>query len=247
MLESEFEVVDVVVDGRALMKSALQLMPDGAILEVTLPQLTGIDAGRRLEKKLPSLKLMFLTANSGVNAVAEAFRSGASAYMLKQSGAEELMAVVRRVMRGESYLSPLIARETIDYLLRTSTPERPDRITTRQAEVLQLLTEGSSMKEVAATLGISISTVALHKYNMMEKLGIESNAELIQYALRTYMAPPQGSRTVTDSAGTRFMEVPKETRGLLALLRRNGERQRQLKGAAKTRQQAENRYAMDIQ
>jgi DNA-binding NarL/FixJ family response regulator len=248
MLEPEFAVVDVAADGRALVKSTLQFKPDGVVLEVNLPQLNGIDAARELKQKLPKLKLIFLTANSNANVAAEAFRSGASAYLLKRSGAEEFMTAIRRVVRGESYISPVIERETIDYILRFSSHAKSDRkITTREAEILQLLTEGSSMKQVAAILGISKNTIAFHKYKMMKRLGIGSNAGLIQYAMRRYMAPPQGSWTVTDSAGTRFMEVPEGTRDLLAPLRSNGERQRQLKSAARTRPRMENRYATNIQ
>jgi len=248
MLEPEFEVVNIAADGRALVKSTLQFKPDGVLLEVNLPRLNGIEAARQIKQKLSTLTLIFFTANSDVNVAAEAFRSGASAYLLKRSGAEEFLAAIRRVMRGESYLSPVIARETIDYILRTSSLEKSGRkITAREAEVLQLLTEGSSMKQVAAILGISTSSVAFHKYKMMEKLGIESNAELIQYAMRTHFAPPQVSWTVTDSAGTRFRQVPEETRDLFAPLRNNGERRRQLKSVARTRPRMENRYATNIQ
>src|SRR5580704_3292569 len=116
MLEPEFEVVGVASDGRALLNLALRLKPDGVILEVTLPHLNGIEAVRQLNQKLPTLRIIFLAANSDVNVVAEAFRVGASAYLLKRGGADEFVTAMRRVMRGESYLSPMIARETIDYL-----------------------------------------------------------------------------------------------------------------------------------
>jgi DNA-binding NarL/FixJ family response regulator len=218
------------------------------ILEVTLPQLSGIDAASQLGRKLPSLKLVFLTAIADVGAAAEAFRSGASAYLLKRCGAEEFMTALRRVMRGESYLSPLITRETINYILHASNHLKSSRqITGREAEILQLLAEGSSMKEAAAILGIRPNTVAFHKYKMMEKLGIGTNAELIQYAMRNHMAPPQRSWMVSDLAGTRLMDMSEKTGDLLALPRVVNERERQLKNAPRTRQRTENTYATEIQ
>ena len=248
MLGPEFEVADVAVDGRALVKSAIQLKPDGVILEVALPQLNGIDVARQLKLRVPMLKLIFLSANSDVNVAAEAFRAGASGYVLKRSGAQEFVAAVRRVMRGESYLSPLIARETIDYLLRSPdvTTSRP-RITAREAEILQLLAEGSSMKQVAAVLGITSGTVAFHKYKMMERLGIESNAGLIQYAMSMYMTVPQSGWVATRGEQRPFMLPPEETEELLPLLRGNGEGQRQLRGHARMRRRPERAYAADIQ
>jgi DNA-binding NarL/FixJ family response regulator len=188
MLQPEFNVVGVVTDGRALVHAALELKPDAAIVDVSIPHLNGLDAGEQIKRKLPLLKLVFLSMNADPAVAAEAFRRGASAYILKHSGAEEFMAAIRRVMRGHSYLSPLIARETLTYLL-----ERPQelndekRITQRQSEILQLLAEGRSMKEVAAILDLAPGTVAFHKYNMMERLGITTNAGLLLYAMKHFI------------------------------------------------------------
>jgi len=121
---------------------------------------------------------------------AEAFRRGAAAFVLKQSAAEELVTAVRKVVRGESYLSPLIARETVTFLLNKDAGASSEKkITKRQNEILQLLVEGMSMKEVAAELNLQPGTVAFHKYRMMETLGIKTNAELLEYAIKNRISP----------------------------------------------------------
>jgi DNA-binding NarL/FixJ family response regulator len=188
ILQTEFDVLRVVTDGRALVQAALELRPDGAIIDISMPLLNGLDAAEQIKRKLPSIKLVFLTVNSDPGVAAEAFRRGASGYVLKLSGAEEFLAAVRTVMRGTSYLSPLIARETLTYLLhrpRNGNGEKP--ITRRQSEILQLLAEGHAMKDIADILDISAGTVAFHKYNMMEKLGITTNAALLMYAMKHHM------------------------------------------------------------
>ncbi len=188
MLEPEFEVLGVHTDGRALVQAALSLKPDLVLLDIGMPQLNGLDAGEQIKTKLPKTKLVYLTMNVAPEVVAEAFRRGASAYVLKQSAAEELLTALRRVLRGESYLSPLITRETVAHLLSRSTSDRGEkRITTRQSEILQLLAEGKSMKEAAAILDLKAGTIAFHKYRMMQTLGIKTNAELLEYALKRQM------------------------------------------------------------
>ncbi|HTR00099.1 MAG TPA: response regulator transcription factor, partial [Candidatus Acidoferrum sp.] len=155
MLEPEYQVVGVDTDGRSLVKSALTLKPDVVILDIAMPHLNGLDAAQQIKQKLPSAKLIFLTMNQAPEVAAEAFRRGASAFVLKQSAADELVTAVRTVLRGESYLSPLVARETVNFLLHQAKPlteESP--ITTRQSEILQLLAEGMSMKEVANELNL---------------------------------------------------------------------------------------------
>lgn len=188
MLEPEFEVVAVVTDGRALVRAAVDHKPDLAIIDISLPHLNGLDASLQIKQKVSSIKFLFLTMNTDPELAAEAFRRGASGYVLKHSGAEELMAAIRKVMRGESFLSSLITRDTVTYLLRQPRPQVGERkITPRQSEILQLLAEGQSMKQVAATLDISPGTVAHHKYQMMEKLGTATNADLFRYAIKRHM------------------------------------------------------------
>jgi DNA-binding NarL/FixJ family response regulator len=191
ILEPEFEVVGIVTDGRSLLKAAASLKPDVIIVDISMPHLNGLDAGEQIKHKMPSVKLVFLTMNLTADVAAEAFRRGASAYVLKHSAAEELLTAIRKVVHGESYLSPLIARETVTFLLnqgKTQSDEK--RITKRQIEILQLLAEGMSMKEVAGVLELKPGTVAFHKYRMMETLGVKTNAELLEYAIKRQMLSP---------------------------------------------------------
>ncbi len=188
LLQPEFEVVEVVTDGRSLVKAALALKPDLIILDIAMPRLNGLDAGEQIKQRLPATKLLFLTMNSAADVAAEAFRRGAAGYVLKQSAAEELLIAIRKVVQGESYLSPLIARETVTFLLNQGKPRSDERrITKRQTEILQLLAEGMSMKEVADVLDLKPGTVAFHKYRMMETLGVRTNAELLEYAIKRQM------------------------------------------------------------
>jgi DNA-binding NarL/FixJ family response regulator len=173
-----------------LIPSAVELQPDLIIVDIYMPHLNGLDAGGQVKLKLPRVKLVFLTMNMAEDIAAEAFRRGASAYVLKQSAADELLLAVRKVTQGSSYLSPLVAKETVAYLLRQEKKFREEkRITHRQSEILQLLVEGMSMKEVANTIDIKPGTVAFHKYKMMETLNVKTNAELLEYAIKRHMTP----------------------------------------------------------
>jgi DNA-binding NarL/FixJ family response regulator len=187
-IEPEFEVVGVVTDGRALLEAANALKPNIVLLDIGMPNLNGLDAGEQIKRKMPNVKLVFLTMNQGADVAADAFRRGASAYVLKQSAAEELLTALRKVVRGESYLSPLITRETVTHLLNQNKgPAQEKAITTRQSEILQLLAEGKSMKEAGSILNLATGTVAFHKYRMMQSLGIKTNAELLEYAIKLQM------------------------------------------------------------
>lgn len=190
LLEPEFQVVDIVTDGRSLMRAGLALKPDVIVLDIAMPRLNGLDAGEQIKQKLPAVKLVFLTMNATADVAAEAFRRGAAGYVLKHSAAEELLIAIRKVVQGESYLSPLIARETVTFLLNQGKSRADEkRITKRQSEILQLLAEGMSMKEVASVLELKPGTVAFHKYRMMETLGVKTNAELLEYAIKRQMTP----------------------------------------------------------
>jgi len=189
LLESEYEIVATVSDGRALVQAATELRPQLIIVDVAMPILNGLDAGQQVKEFLPSVKLVYLTMNHDADLAAEAFRRGASGYLLKTCAASELTTAVREVLRGKSYLSPTIARDTVDFLLRQGTRliEEGERLTERQREVLQLLAEGKCMKEVADVLNITTRTVAFHKYRIMEVLNAKSSAELVQYAIRNHL------------------------------------------------------------
>jgi len=182
ILEPEYEVVKIVTDGRALLEAAFALKPDVVILDIAMPLLNGLDAAGQIKHKMPAAKLVFLTMNMTAEVAAEAFRRGASAYVPKHSAIDELIFAIRKVVHGESYLSPLIARETVNFLLNQRKTQTR-HITSRQSEVLQLLAEGMSMKEVAHVLNIKPGTVAFQKYRMMETLGVKTNADLLKYAL----------------------------------------------------------------
>jgi len=189
LLESEYDVVGTVSNGRALVRAAAELKPHLIIVDVAMPLLNGLDAGQQVKEFLPSVKLVFLTMNHDADLAAEAFRRGASGYLLKTCAASELTIAVREVLKGKSYLSPTIAKDTVDFLLRQDKKliEESDRLTERQREVLQLLAEGKCMKEVADVLNITTRTVAFHKYRIMEVLNAKNGAELIQYPIRNHL------------------------------------------------------------
>jgi len=189
LLESEYEVVATVSDGRALVRAVAELRPHLVILDVSMPLLNGLDAGQQAKDLLPSVKLIFLTMNHDADLAAEAFRRGASGYLVKTCAASELTIAVRKVLRRKSYLSPMIAKDTVDFLIRQDKKliDETERLTERQREVLQLLAEGKCMKEVGAVLNLTTRTVAFHKYRIMEVLNIRTNAELVQYAIRTHL------------------------------------------------------------
>ena len=190
LLEPEFQVDGIVTDGRALIRSAVELKPDIIILDICMPQLNGLDAAEQIKRKLPAVKLVFLTMTMAADVAAEAFRRGASGYVLKQSAGDELLLAVRKVREGLSYLSPLLAKETVTFLQREQKGfSEEKRITRRQSEVLQLLAEGMSMKEVANVINTKPGTVAFHKYRMMETLNLKTNAALLEYAIKRNMTP----------------------------------------------------------
>jgi DNA-binding NarL/FixJ family response regulator len=192
LLEPEFNVVAMVSDGRELLKVEPELRPDVIILDISMPGLNGLDAGELIKQRNHTVKLIYITMSVAADVAAEAFRRGASGYVVKQSSAEELITAIRRVVRGQSYLSPLITKDTVEYLLRSGAVYNEEkRITTRQSEVLQLLAEGKSMKEVAYILQLKPGTVAFHKYRIMEALGIKTSAALIEYAIKHHMISSQ--------------------------------------------------------
>jgi DNA-binding NarL/FixJ family response regulator len=188
LLEPEFEVVGIVDNGRELLRMACELKPEVVVLDIAMPQLNGLDAGDQLKHLLPATKLVYLTVNMSPEVAAEAFRRGASGYVVKTSAAAELITAIRRALKSESYLSSIITKETVSFLLRSRQSYVAEkRITRRQSEILQLLAEGMSMKEIAGVLNVKPGTVAFHKYRIMETLDLKTNAELIQYALKHHL------------------------------------------------------------
>lgn len=185
LLEPEYEVIGTVEDGRAVIKAAAELHPDMAILDVSMPLLNGLDAGRRLKAMMPQLKLIYLTMNSDPDYAKEALGFGASAYLLKNSLPSELLQAVREVVKGKCYITPSITKALDDAFIRDPRDvSRPTHLTNRQREILQMLAEGRSMKEIANILSITHRTVRFHKAQIMQELGIHSHMELLQYAIK---------------------------------------------------------------
>ena len=179
LLESECDVVGVVADGRAVLAEAPTLQPDIVVLDVAMPLLNGLDTARQLRKLMPDVKLIFLTVSEDPEVAAEAFRVGAAGFLLKNSAASELLQAIREVSRGQSYITPLATRGLLGNLLHASeTAAKSVELSTRQREVLQLLAEGHTMKEIARVLKITPRTVAFHKYSMMELLGVKSSRRI---------------------------------------------------------------------
>jgi DNA-binding NarL/FixJ family response regulator len=185
VLEVEYDVVGSVGDGLALLNAAERLRPDVVVLDIAMPLLNGLDAGRQLRNNLPAAKLVFLTMNEDPYLVGEAFRAGASAYLLKQGAALELTIAISDVLKGKTYVTPCIAGGLANIsLLDPETREQAPQPTARQRQVIQLLAEGRSMKEIADLLHITMRTVASHKYRVMEILQIRTSAELVRYAVK---------------------------------------------------------------
>jgi DNA-binding NarL/FixJ family response regulator len=187
LLSDECDVVGQVSDGRALVAAAEQLKPDVIVLDISMPLLNGVEAARQIKQKLKTVKLVFLTMNEDADLAAEAFRAGESAYLLKRSAASELPLAIREVMQGRSYVTPLVTEGLVESLLQPEPRKPAHELTPRQREVLQLLAEGRSMKEVASVLNLTPRTVAFHKYRMMDELKVKSTAELVQYAVKHHI------------------------------------------------------------
>ena len=190
LIEPEFDVVGTFSDGISLVEGAVELKPNVIVLDVGMPKMNGLNAGERLKQTMPLVKLVYLTMNQDPDIAGEAFRLGASAYVLKNSAAKELLQAIREVVRGGYYVTPLMTEGMSGSFVRNFKQRKSKyHLTLRQKEVLQLLAEGRSMKEVAFELNVSPRTVAFHKYSMMEHLHIRSSAELIEFAMKSSLAP----------------------------------------------------------
>jgi DNA-binding NarL/FixJ family response regulator len=185
MLEPEFELAGVVEDGQALLTTAAQLKPDLILLDIAMPALNGIDAARQLRKIVPSSKLIFLTMHADPDYITEALLTGASGYLLKRSAASELMTAIREVLAGRSYVSPMLGSGRMEMVKAASRAGQSpsDRLTPRQREVLQLVAEGRSRKEIAALLGISVKTVEFHKAALSRLFQLRTTADFTKYAI----------------------------------------------------------------
>jgi DNA-binding NarL/FixJ family response regulator len=187
LLAADCDVVGKAADGRALVDAALRLKPDVIVLDISMPLLNGLEACRQIKAQLRGVKVVFLTMNEDPQLAAEAFRAGASGYLLKRSAGSELATAIREVSQGRSYVTPIMTGALLESFLQETPPGAADQLTARQREVLQLLAEGRSMKEVASLLNLTPRTVAFHKYRMMQQLRVKSTAELIQYAVKQHI------------------------------------------------------------
>jgi DNA-binding NarL/FixJ family response regulator len=185
LLDGECEVVGQVSDGGALVKTAGAIQPDVIVLDISMPVLNGLEAARRISKQFPHIRLVFLTMHEDRDLMLEAFRAGASGYLLKRSAASELILAIREVVQKRSYVTPLLGMNVIRSL--QDTPRKLKSLTDRQRELLQLFATGASMKQAAAALRLSPRTVAFHKYKMMKQIDVRSTAELIRYAVERHL------------------------------------------------------------
>ena len=193
LLEEHCEVVGAAEDGRALLEAAQRLQPDVIALDISMPHLNGIDAAYQLRKTVPEAKLIFITMHADQAYVSQAFKAGASGYLLKRSAGSELVQAIEAVMKGDYYVTSLIAKDLVHSVL-DGTPQpiiQTNRLTARQREILQLVAEGLAVKEIAATLAISPKTVEYHKSKLMEQLDLHTTAELTKYALTHGLIPSE--------------------------------------------------------
>ena len=187
LLEDEFDLVGSVENGQALVDAAHELAPDVIVADISMPVLNGLDAVRQLKEQGVTAKVIFLTMHADDRLLAEAFRCGGTGYVLKQSAGEELIVAIKQVLDGHKYVTPLLAKEWAEDVSKEIDRTKKLTLTPRQREVLQLVIEGCTMKEVASRMGISTRTAESHKYEMMDGLGVDSTAELIQYAIKLGM------------------------------------------------------------
>jgi DNA-binding NarL/FixJ family response regulator len=190
LLGPEFEIVGIVADGRALLKKAEQTRPDIVILDLSMPLLNGMDAGRELKKRLPQTGIIVVTMSEDFDLATEALRNWASAYLLKKSAASELVKAIREVLHGRTYVTPRVAQRMLQRFVRDPRVDKEKHLTPRQREVLQLLAEGRTMKEAAAVLSISERTVAFHKYQIMDEHGLKSQSDFVMFAIRQHVIVP---------------------------------------------------------
>jgi DNA-binding NarL/FixJ family response regulator len=180
-----------VADGRALLETAPQLKPDVILVDIGMPLMNGLEAGLRLKQLMPAVKLVFLTMNEDPYLAVEAIHHGASGYLLKSSAASELIRAIRMALKGKRYVTPQIARGMQKAFINNPQPSvRARTLTPRQREVVQLLAEGKSMKEVASVLHVTPRTVAFHKYRIMDQLSLRTTADLIQFAIKSRILLP---------------------------------------------------------
>jgi DNA-binding NarL/FixJ family response regulator len=186
LLITDFDVVAKVYDGRSMIRAAQTFMPDAILVDIAMPLLNGLNAAERIKRIIPNAKIIYVTINRDPEVIAESLRRGADGYVLKTSAASELVAAIRCALRGDCYISAALEVSASPQCSAERRPA-PSKLTDRQLDVLQLLAEGRSMKEVADVLNLTTRTVAFHKYRLMNGLDLHNDAEIIQYALRNHI------------------------------------------------------------
>jgi DNA-binding NarL/FixJ family response regulator len=187
LLANDFDVIGMVYDGRTLIQTAQRLQPDVILVDIGMPLLNGLAAAQRIKRALPDVKVIYVTINHDPELVAEALRHGASGYLSKTAAATELVTAIHQALGGDCYVSPLLNVPANSTVAKTEGFWSEPELTSRQLEVLQLLAEGKSMKEVAAVLNLATRTVAFHKYRIMQNLHLRNDAEVVQYAMRHHV------------------------------------------------------------
>jgi DNA-binding NarL/FixJ family response regulator len=191
ILTTEFDILGMVEDGRALVSAAEALQPDAILLDISMPLLNGIDAARQLRKCCPRAKLLFVSMHTDIAFVLRAFRAGARGYLLKQSSPAELIGAVRSVLQGQVYVAPELAIDAKDLLVKPQLARAAGNgLTPRQREVLQLIAEGRSNKDIAAVLNLSVKAVEFHKSRIAQTIGTTNSAALTQYAVEHGLIEP---------------------------------------------------------
>ncbi len=192
LLETECDVVGAVADGRSLVDAALRFQPEVIVMDIGLPLLNGIDAARQIKRELPETKILFLTMHGNLGYLKNALAAGASGYVLKTSAREELLSAVQDVVRNRIHVSPGFGEEIVERFERhpRSITASPSVLTARQREILQLVAEGRTIKQIADLLHVSVQTVAFHKYQIMNKLGVRTTAELTKFAIQEGLVLP---------------------------------------------------------
>jgi DNA-binding NarL/FixJ family response regulator len=187
IFSDEFEVAGVVEDGRELLEAARKLRPDVIVADISMPHLNGIEALVHLKKQDPDVKVVFLTMHQEPAYARRALQAGACGFVVKHAAADELLTAVRAALKGKTYITPALAGEVLTAMRHgpDAPPDPASLLTPRQREILQLLVEGQSAKQIATTLSISSRTVEFHKYQMMETLGIHNSAELIHFGIKS--------------------------------------------------------------
>lgn len=186
--EADIEVVDEAENGREVLEKVEKLLPDIVLMDSTMPVLNGLEATRQITKRFPQVKVLVLTMHTNEEYILQFLQAGASGYLVKQSAPQELVSAIQAVHRGDYFLSPAISRTIVEEYIRqakiSDKEDRYDQLTDREREVLQLIVEGFSNREIAERLNISLKTAGVHRINLMHKLNIHNLTELTKFAIR---------------------------------------------------------------